>query len=166
MFSWRGWEREGKKWSRGGKSYRVIKERRGIKEGSASKVEGVHVWASVQREATTRCTGVNRPPANLHTPKPTRSLLDDLEFPATKLLRFIRRVYLASVEKRKKKKKKKGIHYLLASMREQGGRRQQVPLYSLSLSLFFSLFLVSNSYLYTIIFRSKVRSWFIKPFSK
>ena len=48
---------------------------------------------------------MNRPPANLHTPKPTRSLLDDLEFPATKLLRFIRRVYLASVEKRKKKKR-------------------------------------------------------------
>ena len=48
---------------------------------------------------------MNRPPANLHTPKPTRSLLDDLEFPATKLLRFIRRVYLASVEKKKKKKK-------------------------------------------------------------
>lgn len=39
-----GKKRKGeKKWSRGGKSYRVIKERRGIKEGQASKVEGVHV---------------------------------------------------------------------------------------------------------------------------
>lgn len=65
-------------------------------------MEDVHVWASVQREAATRCTGVNRPPANLHTPKPTCRLLDGLEFPSTKLLHFIRRVYLAAtVSKRK-----------------------------------------------------------------
>ena len=71
--------------------------------GTRRRVEGIHVRGSVQREAATRCTGVNRPPANLHTPKPSCRLLDGLEFLATKLPRFIRRVYLSAGRLEKKK---------------------------------------------------------------
>lgn len=131
MFSWRG---------RGRRRKIVSRDKRRL------GTEGVHVWASVQREATTRCTGVNRPPANLHTP--TRSLLDDLEFPATKLLRFIRRVYLASIEKEKEG------NSLPVSFNEKARGEEATS------SSFLSL--VSNSYLYIYIlyinFPSKVRS--------
>lgn len=90
---------------------------------------------------------MNRPPANLHTPKPTRSLLDDLEFPATKLLRFIRWVYLASVEKRKKKKR----NSLPVSFNERARREEATSSSLLSLSLSYQILIY-------IIFRSKTLS--------
>lgn len=89
---------------------------------------------------------MNRPPANLHTP--TRSLLDDLEFPATKLLRFIRRVYLASIEKEKEG------NSLPVSFNEKARGEEATSSSFLSLSLLYQILIYIYIY-YILIFQAK-----------